>query len=408
MKAGVIWLVASKEMRDLLRDRRTIFSMIIIPVLALPLIITAIGWLTSSSLEKLHEEKATVIVRDGGNDPALLASLEAMEGRFTFQRDSLAQLPVDSLLTRKGVRLVMQFGPGLDRALDRLDSPVDTVQAPTVRLFYDSTDDAAQMAGRELSAQLMSLREESLQAWLKEHGLRPDLTRPWDVEHVEMAPPERKAAEMAARFLPYIILILCIQGAMYPAMDLTAGEKERNTIETLLVNPVSRLDIVLGKYAATAIMAMGSALFTLGGQFAYLHFAGEHMIEGGLPFTIDPAALGLGLILLLPVALLFSALMLALCIRARSMKEAQSYMGPLMMLVIFPSMASMVPGLKLTGALAFAPVFNVTLLMRDVLRQDFGQPGLMALVFVVNMGYAALALWTAVRMFSKEEVIFRS
>jgi len=213
---------------------------------------------------------------------------------------------------------------------------------------------------------------------------------------------------MAARFLPYIILLLCIQGAMYPAMDLTAGEKERNTIETLLVNPVSRLDIVLGKYVATAIMAMGSALFTLGGQYAYLRWAGDRMVEGGLPFTIDPAALGIGLLLLLPVALIFSALLLAVCIRARSMKEAQSYLGPLMMLVIFPSMANLIPGLKLSIGLAFAPVFNVTLLMRDVLRQDYGDMGLMALVFAINMVYAALALWTAVRMFSREEVIFRS
>jgi len=407
MKAGIVWIVAAKEMRDLLRDRRTIISMIIIPVLTLPLLITAIGWLTNSSLEKLQSEKGTVFVRGAAHDAALVEELRAAAARFTFTEDE-GKLPMDSLLARDDVRAVLEIGPGMGRALERLSTPMDSTTAPVVRLHYDSTDDAAQMAGRELSRQLTALREVRLQGWLKEHGLRPDLTQPWTVEHVETAPPARKASEMAARFLPYIILLLCIQGAMYPAMDLTAGEKERNTIETLLVNPVSRLDIVLGKYVATAIMAMGSALFTLGGQYAYLRWAGDRMVEGGLPFTIDPAALGIGLLLLLPVALIFSALLLAVCIRARSMKEAQSYLGPLMMLVIFPSMASLIPGLKLSIGLAFAPVFNVTLLMRDVLRQDYGDMGLMALVFAINMVYAALALWTAVRMFSREEVIFRS
>jgi sodium transport system permease protein len=112
--------------------------------------------------------------------------------------------------------------------------------------------------------------------------------------------------------------------------------------------------------------------------------------------------------MLLPVALTFSAVMLAVCLHARSMKEAQSYMGPLMMLVIFPSMASMIPGLELNLGLAFVPVFNVTLLIRDALLQDYSHLGMMATVFAINLGYAGLALWAAVRMFQREEVIFRS
>lgn len=408
MNARIVWVVAVKELRDLFRDRRTIFSMIVIPILTFPLLMSGVVWMTTSSIEKLKNAEAGIVVRGTEPDRGMLDSLKARGGRYLFHADSQPGLPVDSLLAREGIDVVLEFGPGLDQALTRLTRPSDSSPAPVIRLYYDGTNDEAKMIGEELAGTLTALRESCLRGWLLERQLRPDLSTPWLVEHVEMAPPKRQAAEMIARFLPYLILILCIQGAMYPAMDLTAGEKERSTIETLLVNPVSRLDVVLGKYVATSVMAVGSALFTLGGQYAYFRLAADQLIRGGLPLSLDPAAMALGLLLLLPVALTFSAVMLAVCLRARSMKEAQSYMGPLMMLVIFPSMASMIPGLKLDLGLAFVPVFNVTLLIRDALLQDYSQLGMMAAVFAINLGYAGLALWAAVRMFQREDVIFRS
>ena len=408
MSLRVAGVVAAKELRDLLRDRRTIISMVLIPIVAMPLLLTGVFSLMSHSIKKLQNQQAGVAVRAPQGSAGLLDELKAGGTRFVFHDDPAPQLPPDSLLAREGIQVVLEFGPGLEQALARLAQPDSADEAPVVRLYFDSTSDEAKVAGDELMERLRGLRQKRLEGWLQERGLRPDLGEPWRVRHVETAPPKRQAAEMMARILPYLILILAIQGAMYPAMDLTAGEKERSTIETLLVNPVSRLDVVLGKYAATSAVALGSAVFTLGGQyFFFRHMAGK-VREGGLPISLEPAALGLGLLLLLPVALMFAALLLAVCLHARNMKEAQSYVTPLMMLVIFPSMASMIPGLKLSLALAFVPIFNVTLLMRDALMQDYGQLGMMAAVFAINVGYAALALWAAVRMFQREEVIFRS
>ncbi|MDP2360524.1 MAG: ABC transporter permease [bacterium] len=408
MSLRVVKVVADKELRDLLRDRRTIISMVVIPVLTIPLLLAGVFWLTTHSLERMRGLETGVAVRGAGLDAGLLDSLRRQEGRFVFREVANPDLPVDSLLARGDTRVVLEFGPGLASALERLTRPDEEGPPPVVRLYYDTTDDEAKMAGSELRQRLLDLRNGRLEGWLRGQGLRHDLSTPWLVEHVETAPPKRQAADMLARFLPYIILILCIQGAMYPAMDLTAGEKERSTIETLLVNPVSRLDIVLGKYVATSVMALGSAVFTLGGQYVFFKVAANSFIEGGLPFSVEPSALGLGLLLLLPVALTFAAVLLAVCLYARSMKEAQSYLGPLMMLVIFPSMASMIPGLKLSIGLAFVPVFNVTILMKDALLQDYSQLGLMGLVFLINLGYAALSLWVAVKLFQREEVIFRS
>lgn len=408
MNLRIINVVAAKELRDLFRDRRTIISMILVPVLSIPLLITGMSWLSLRSIARLQESDITVAVLAMEQDAGLMAGLEEMDGRFRYWNADELELPADSLFDFEDTKVVLEFGPGLEQALENLDQPDLGGETPRIRIYYDSTDDEAKMGGRDLRRQIVDLRDEKLRSWLARNGLREDLTRPWLVDHIEIAPPQKQAAEYVARFLPYLILILCLQGAMYPAMDLTAGEKERSTIETLLVNPVSRLDIILGKYIATSIMALGSALFTLGGEFVYFRWAADSLTKGALQIHLDPGAAGVGLLLLLPVALIFSAVMLALSMYARSMKEAQSYLGPLMILVIFPSMVSMVPGLKLNLAMAFLPVVNVTLLMKDALLQDYSQWGLMLLVFAINLVYAGMALAVALYVFRRESVIFRS
>jgi len=408
MNLHVIRTVAAKELLDLLRDRRTILSMVVIPVLAIPLLVSGVAWFSVHSMRKLESQRARVAVVGeqyagerldglrGGADSALVYET-APQGRT-----------VDSLLQRDGFRAVLEFDAGLPEAFARLDAPADGAEPPQVRLHYDSTDDAAKVAGRRLRESLVALREAEVERWIAARGLNPALLQPWTVRHVETAPPQKQAAEMLARFLPYMILLLCLQGAMYPAMDLTAGEKERSTIETLLVNPVSRLDLILGKYVATAAMAMATAVFTLGGEVAFFAWAADRFAKGLIPVHVDPLAALVGLLLLLPVALLFAAVLLAISLYARSLKEAQSYLGPLMMVVIFPAVVSLIPGVGLDWKLAFAPVFNVTLLMKAALLQDFSQPGLMAAVFGINLVYAALALWAALAMFRREQVIFRS
>lgn len=406
MKFSVIRTVAGKELLDLLRDRRTILSMVVIPVLAIPLLITGISWFAVRSQRDLESQSARVAVIGGDWAGDRLDSLERNSPcEFVAVR---ADRPVDSLLLNDDFRVVVEFDPSLPAAFERLAAPVDGNAPPEVRVHYDGTDDAANVAGRRLRERLVELRGAEVAAWIAEQGLHPDLNQPWIVSHVETAPPQKQAAELIARFLPYMILILCLQGAMYPAMDLTAGEKERSTIETLLVNPVSRLDLILGKYVATAAMAMGTAVFTLGGEYAYFAWAADKLAKGAIPLHLDPMAALVGLALLVPVAMLFAAVLLAVSLYARSLKEAQSYLGPLMMVVIFPAMVSLIPGMGLSWGMAFAPVFNVTLLMKAALMQDFSQPGLMIAVCFINLGYAALALWAALLMFRREQVIFRS
>ncbi|MFI5355860.1 MAG: ABC transporter permease, partial [Opitutales bacterium] len=218
--------------------------------------------------------------------------------------------------------------------------------------------------------------------------------------------------------VPYLIIILCFTGAMYPAMDLTAGEKERGTMETLLCSPVARLDLVLGKFlmvltgslsamllALTSMglsAAVGGMLFVGGKAAAGSSAAGA----GALLPIIDPAGL-LGVVaMILPVAVLFSAILFTVALFAKSYKEAQSYIGPMIIVVIMPAIIGMLPGIELNARLALVPILNLSLVCKEMLSGVWHWPYI-GLIFGSTCVYAGVALALAVRMFNRESVIFR-
>ncbi len=403
------WVIAVKEFRDLLRDRRTIMSMIVIPVLTTPLLVTAIVWLMMSSIDKMKESEISIALLGASEHAALVTSLKDDHPRFAFWDADSEKQPADSLIAQRDTKVVVEIDAGAGNAIDLLLESTSG-ERPAVTLYFDSTDEEAEIAGRELERNLKRLRDLEVDTWLGDMGMNPDLDEPWQLIKQDLASPSQQAASMVARFLPYMVLLLCITGAMYPAMDMTAGEKERSTIETLLVNPVPRTSLVLGKFMATAAMAIGSAIFTVAGQYIFFKWAAGGLSKGMLTLDLDlsPLTLAFGLLQMVPVAFFFAALMLALSLIARSMKEAQSYVSPLLVLVIFPSMLSMIPGIKLTFGLALIPIVNASILLKELFLQDVEQWLMVPMVFGVNLIYACLALALAVYVFSREDVVFRS
>jgi len=402
--------MAAKEILELLRDRRTIISTILIPVLAMPLLIGGMVLVARNQITKLQQETIAVVVRGADAAPGISGVLAALP-RLEQQPDTDPDLPADSLIARGTAALVLECDSSLAGAFARLRQGPDSLagNAPGVRVFYNSTEDEAAMAARELVTGLQGLRSEQLAVWLEGEGITKQAMEPWSIQELDVATEQRRQTEMIARFLPYLILVLVVQSLAYPAMELTAGEKERHTIETLLVNPVSRADLVLGKFVAIATMGVGSTAITLGSQLAFFMFLRSQVeVMGALPFTLSPFAALVALLFLLPFTLFFAAVSLLVCLYARSMKEAQSYVAPMVMLVVFPSMMSMIPGLELSPMTALVPVYNVTLMLKQVLVQNWAQAPLMALVFLANGVYAAIAILAAVRLFSRESVIFRS
>jgi sodium transport system permease protein len=200
---------------------------------------------------------------------------------------------------------------------------------------------------------------------------------------------------------------------MYPAIDLTAGEKERGTIETILVSGAGRMEIVLGKFltvltasAATSILSLSSMALTLTLGLRYVG-AMSSAKEIGAIFKLTPASMFMALIMIIPVMILFSSALLAIAVIARGFKEAQSYISPLTILVVLPAVASMLPGMELDLGMSFIPVLSTSLVVKEILTQVYHW-NLIGITFLVSCIYAVIALLISFAMFNRESVLFRT
>ena len=402
-----IGIVYGKELRDMLRDRRTLITMFVIPTLIIPVIMLGFGTLTAKIIKKASEETPAVMVVGGEDSPAVRAALAADKKiRLVPTRPDYKQL-----ITDKKIRAAVEIPPGFDAAVR--DGGV-----LTVRIDHYEGEIKSGFAAGELDGFFRDYREKVVQARLAKRGLPANLTKPFDITRQNVAPPEKVGGNIIGGIIPYIIILLCFSGAMYPAMDLTAGEKERGTMETILCSPVGRTELVLGKFLmvltgslSTVVLAAVSAAITLplGATLIAGGAGAGHAANSGAAamFAIDYVGFFTAFLMVLPVAVLFAALIFTLALFAKSYKEAQSTVSPMIVVVIMPALAGMLPGIELNPRLALVPLLNVSLACKELVSGVFHW-GYLALIFGSTCVYAAAALALAVRMFKRESVIFRA
>ena len=226
---------------------------------------------------------------------------------------------------------------------------------------------------------------------------------------IDTAAARENVGEKLGGFIAYILIPVCLIGAIYPAIDLGAGEKERGTLETLLLTPIPRTWLVLGKFMTILTTALLSAALTVGSMGFWALIMGTmldmkpvHNAVG----TIGVIDLSLILLLLMPLACIFSSLLLAISIYARSFKEAQNYMTPLNMVVFIPIVGALVPGITLGWSTVFIPIMNVALAIKEIIKGtvDYSMVGV---IFVSMATMAGIIIGFSIRWFSKEEVLFR-
>jgi len=212
-----------------------------------------------------------------------------------------------------------------------------------------------------------------------------------------------------------MVILLCFTGAMYPAMDLTAGEKERGTMETILSSPVSRSDLVLGKFSLVLSASLATAALSVI-SMSVSFWAAQHFNALNFGNSKDPDTLHIQIglsaalsvfLMAIPIAVLFSAALLTISLFAKTYKEAQSYLTPMTFVVVIPAVAAMLPGVDLTPKLALVPILNVSLLCKELVASTYHW-NYISIIFASTCVYAAAALFIAIKMFQRESVLFRS
>jgi sodium transport system permease protein len=396
-------LVAAKELRESLRDRRTLFVALLLPVLLYPLMMLAVGPLVSRQKQKLLDEAQSVVVTGGmPKFDEVVGQIARPDGTRLFDTKSLnfthSDTPEEDLQAGRISLWVEIHGTAEDLRGNR---PMRVV------VHRDGTSDDSLAAEKKFNALLegwseavLNLREESL-------GLPHDWHRPIDTKVADVASPERRAAFLFGKMLAFVLVVLTLSSSFYPAVDAVAGEKERGTMETLLVAPCGRAELVLGKFVAVLTVTLAAATLNLASMgFTLGPLMGQLAPEVGTGLVVTPPVLVGILALLVPLSALFSAVSLALSTLARSVKEAQHYLTPLFVVVMPLAMVVVLPDIPLTAQLAPLPVTNAVLFFRDLLLGKT-EAGTTVLVMLSTFAYAALALWGCVALFLREETLFR-
>jgi sodium transport system permease protein len=404
MNGHNILTVYGKELRDSLRDRRTLLSMIIIPTLMIPGIMAVAVGVSAKMINKARGEVPTVMVLGGDDSPVLRAALAADPKLHLIRTAANWKQQISD----KQLRAAVEIPAGFDAALDR-GTPAE------VKIYDYDGELRSGFAVGELRNFLNDYREKTVTARLAGRGLPVALVKPFEVKTQNVAPPEKVGGNLVGGLIPYLFILLCYTGAMYSAMDLTAGEKERGTMETILCSPVARTDLVLGKFLMVLTASLTAALismismgltFVVGGILMGATRMTAAAKAGPLPM-LDPAGLLLVLAMVLPVAVLFSAVLLAVSLFAKTIKEASSYVSPMIILIIIPAMMGLMPGVELNARLALVPILNIALVSKELVSGVFHWQYL-ALIFGSTCVYAAAALAFCVHLFNREEVLFRT
>ena len=471
-------LIFLREVRDQLRDRRTLFMITILPLLLYPML----GLGMVEMMLTFSEQRRAVVILNADQlptTPAFLDESGIRQNWFGLTDDSsslqvITDLPVldsaDGLEPSSGRRqqftkeqllhngrwLAKQFAtldatstqsdrqaqlaatqarlglPFADSGIQVLvivpDGYAESVRAlqeetiaaddqvaiPNLQIIRNSADDKSAVAFAKVKSALQNWEASLRTETYAKAGLRQELQYPARLEYVELARGAEVSANVWSKLFPAMLVIMALTGAFYPAIDLGAGEKERGTMETLLISPARRVELVLGKFGTIFMFSVGTALMNL----ISMGFTGRHMASTMGAAMGDSVSLELPglsslmwlLILLIPLAALFSALCLALATFAKSTKEGQYYLTPLLMVIMGLTMFCLSPAVEITPLYSVIPVVNVALLLKGLLLSTSASSELLMYavpVLVSSFGYSVLALWWAIDLYNSEGVLFR-
>ena len=389
--------LTQKELREILRDRRTIITLVLMPLLVYPMLSLVIQRFLPS-------------IRGG----------DKVQYRFVFETPESWE----------------QFTRGFLRSADNPDfaDVLREADAMTASHFWSVNEGEESLEDLVKSGQVdvavtKELSEEGEEYWQLLHR-KSSQTSVDAVNYLQLrcqaatilaAPPSTELlfrtrlrslkskpgnAISLATLVPLMLVLMTITGGVYPAIDLTAGERERGTLETLVAAPVPRMAILLGKFIAVITVTLLTALVNMVGMMITIwSFQLDKFLFGteGLSWTM----VGQVFVLLVIFSGFFSAVLLAVTCFARSFKEAQAYLIPLMLISLTPGLLSLMPDLKLDGAMVILPLINIVLLARDIFQGNFDWSIALVVIFSTII-YGFLAISFAARIFGTDAILFEN
>lgn len=397
MRIKMVKAIFKKEMIDILRDKKTLFMGIVLPLILYPIIMVIMTQVMSLSMNSASQREINI----------------AFENKPSVELVSMIENYSDEDTSRINIVYSDDYKKDLeDGSIDAyIGSKMDN-SSENYEVYINSSKENASSVKVLLDEIFTSYKDSKVKNKLEESGLKVEETlEPVEFDTVDVAGNEEIAGYFLGQVLPVILMMGVLLGAIYPAIDSMAGEKERGTLETLFTLPISNLELVMGKYIAVSFCAIVTSIFniisillTLSYLLVSSQMSGVMLIEN-FKFSQLVAPMLITLICVCLFAMVIAAVSMCVCSLAKSFKDAQNYITPVMFLVLIPSYASIIPTMVLNRTTAIIPVVNISLLIKSVLSFE-GNLGLISLVFISNLAFVILAVFLLSKMFNSEEILF--
>ncbi len=418
------WSIYVKELVDLLRDHRTLLAMIVVPIVLYPALMLGGIQVLSTQTAELEESRFVIAFQEKSHWDDVIAPM--LQDEITLLQARRAKAAADGASEELLAAMPKPVAPLIDPKITlNLEEAVRSrqvhcgvivesagnLQVPgqeqwRLKLLYQPEDLRSQVASERLTAAFERVADSVVERRLRMRQLDPVLIKPIVVAREQLT----SAGSVLGLIVPLILVLMTITGAIYPAIDVTAGERERGTLESLMVCPVPVIDLICGKFMVVSTIAIIGAALNLAsvtvtvflGGFQQMLNMGAAEGEAGFPFWALPVVL----LCLIPLAVLMSAIMIAVCSCARTFKEAQNYVLPVILAALFPGGIAALPGSRLEGLNLVMPVGNMVLLTRELLSGAHVPAASYAWVLLSTCLYAVAAVALAANVFGRESVLF--
>jgi len=394
---SAVHAVFGAELRSVIRDRRTMIATVLVPVLLYPLGGLGFATMAASSVDSLRAE-ITRICLTGPK-----ADTEALMPAF------------DTTSSEKAKRIQIVECTGEDRqvgqgALDaKLEIPAGAADklaagdAVELGVVYNSREWRGKMAEERVNEALLDHAKALIAERITEKQLPAGFARPLKVVSRDVAPRSQAGAFQWAPLVIVVLILLSVLGVFIPSIDVTAGDRERMTLETLLASPATATELVLGKYGVVFVVGVTSVFLNVASLFGTVKAMASAAPD--VPFPVGGVQAGLVMLAAIPSVALSGAICMAVGCLARSFRDAQNYMTPVYLAIILPSYAAAMPTLKLTAFTATIPMLNLPLTLKDIFSGTL-DPRLAMLGVMVNIFFVIVALVAASRLYGHEGIAF--
>ncbi len=385
-----------REITDVLRDKKTLIMMVVVPIFLYPLLIIVMSLIMSAMTGTSGEKVYKIAFVDAPAESVraiediMVRENEETKFRFSLSKDR------EEAVSRLNEQEIHAFVIVTDEKLYQIN-------------YLSAKNDSSLVTGMVREAMeiyLEDLRAEQVEA----KGLDKDeILQPITFEREDLSTSEETMGSIMGGVIPVLMIISIVMGAIYPAIDVTAGEKERGTLETLITLPVTSFEMIMSKFLAVAMVACVSALLNIISMGFALGFMGSMMSEemgiADLQITSFLPAVLVTVVVMLFFALFVTAICLFVCLFAKSFKEANNYATPVMLVFMLTGYMAMLPNLELTLMTAGIPIVNTALMVKQLFQLHYDY-ALFGVVLVSNAAYSFLMMWLLGKVYNSEAVLF--